>query len=410
MPDSSTASSIWQSNTAASHWRSLWQLDPAVTFLNHGSFGACPIAVLEEQQQLRSRLEREPVRFFAEELEGLLDAARQTLAAFVGAVPDDLVFVPNATAGVNTVLRSLCQSPQPQLKAGDELLTTNHEYNACRNALNFAAEVSGATVVIAQVPYPIQAPEQVVDSVLARVSGRTKLVLLDHVTSQTALILPIQAIAQALSQQGIPLLVDGAHAPGMMPLNLQELGATYYTGNCHKWLCAPKGAAFLSVQPEQRSQLRPLSISHGANSPRCDRSRFQLEFDWTGTDDPTAYLCVPQAIAWMGSLLPGGWPELMAANHAKVLAARTLLSQALQLPLPAPEDMIGSMATLPLPAGSVETLYQELCDRQIQVPIVPWQGETNRLLRISAQLYNTLDDYERLANALDALSVSAALP
>ncbi|MBO0351607.1 aminotransferase class V-fold PLP-dependent enzyme, partial [Phormidium pseudopriestleyi FRX01] len=283
-----------------------WSLDPQITFLNHGSFGACPFPVLEVQEQVRQQLEREPVQFFVREFEPLLDQAREQLAQFVGVDGRDLVFVPNATTGVNSVLRSL------QFNPGDELLTTDHEYNASRNALEFVADRADARIVVAPVPFPIASKQEIVDAVMARVSEKTKLVLLDHISSQTGLIFPIEEIIQQLSQFGIETLIDGAHAPGMLPLNLSEIGATYYSGNCHKWLSAPKGAAFLYVRGSHQQKIRPLTISHGANSPRTDKSRFQLEFDWTGTGDPSAYLSVPAAIQFMGSLLPGGWPELMS--------------------------------------------------------------------------------------------------
>lgn len=378
-----------------SHWRSHWCLDPAITYLNHGSFGACPAAVLDEQQRLRYRLEREPVRFFEREFEDLLDAARRELAAFVGADVEHLAFVPNATHGVNTILRSL------SFERGDELLVTNHEYNACRNAINAVAERSGASIAVATIPVPVVSPEAIVEAVLAQVTPRTKLMLIDHITSQTALVMPIQALVRALADRGIDCLVDGAHAPGMVPLQLEQLGATYYTGNCHKWLCAPKGAGFLYVHSERQSLIRPLAISHGANSPRSDRSRFHLEFDWMGTPDPTPYLCVPRAIRWLGSLMPGGWADIMAHNHRLVLAASQLLVNRLSTELLAPESMIGAMATLPLPDGDAQALHEDLRDRtNIEVPIIPWDQPPQRLVRISAQIYNTLADYERLANAL----------
>jgi isopenicillin-N epimerase len=381
---------------AAPDWSQLWSLDPSITFLNHGSFGACPIAVLDQQQTLRQRLEQDPVRFFVREYEQLLDQSRQALAAFVGAAAADLAFVPNATVGVNTVLRSL------DLQPGDELLTTNHEYNASRNALNFVAQQHQAQVVIAEIPFPIASSDQVIAAVLAKVTPQTRLLLIDHVTSQTGLVMPIRSLIHKLAERGIDTLVDGAHAPGMLPLNLTDLGAAYYTGNCHKWLCAPKGAAFLYVQPDRQPTLHPLAISHGANAVRTDRSRFWLEFDWTGTVDPTPYLCVPTAIQYLGSLLPGGWSELMARNHQMAIAARTLLCDALEIVPPCPPEMLGSMAVVPLPNGSWQSLYQELCDRNIQVQVMPWT-EPNRLIRVSAQLYNPLADYEYLAQTLKAI-------
>jgi isopenicillin-N epimerase len=372
-----------------------WSLDPKVTFLNHGSFGACPLPVLAFQQKLRDRVERQPLQFFGRDLEELLDRARIDLAEFVGSKADDLVFVPNATTGINTVLRSLRFEP------GDELLTTNQEYNACRNALDFVAERSGATVVVAEVPYPIAHSDQVIEPILRAVTPKTRLALLDHVISQTGLVFPIAQLIQALKNRGIETLIDGAHAPGMVDINLAKLGATYYTGNCHKWLCAPKGAAFLYVQRDKQLEIRPLTISHGANSTRNDRSRFHLEFDWTGTDDPTAYLSVPEAIRFMGSLLPGGWAELRAQNRAKALAARQILSQILQVSVPSPDEMIGALATLPLPDGSYTALQDDLLNQfGIEVPIVPYPASPKRLVRISAQIYNTLDQYEYLGRSL----------
>ncbi len=381
---------------------SLWQLDPNVVFLNHGSFGACPKAVLDKQTQWRSQLESQPLRFFMREFEELLDASRNSLAAFVGANPEELVFVPNATTGVNAVLRSLTFSPD------EELLTTNHEYNACRNALEFVAQRSGARVVVAPIPLPIESRTQVIEAVMAQVSPQTRLVLLDHVTSQTGLIFPIAEIVSKLREYGVDTLIDGAHAPGMLPLNLAEIGATYYTGNCHKWLCAPKGAAFLYVRRDKQSEIRPLTISHGANSPRTERSRFQLEFDWMGTTDPSAYFCVPEAIEFMGSLLPGGWQELMVRNHRSVLAARQLLCDALGVQVLCPEEMIGAMAVIPMPEvlenRSVLSLHDELLDKfGIEVQIVPWSEKPRLLLRISAQIYNTQAQYEYLGQAIAQL-------
>ncbi len=288
-----------------------WGLDPEVRFLNHGSFGACPTAVLQRQSELRARMEAGPVRFLHREIEPLLDEARAALAAFLGADADDLAFVTNATTGVNTVLRSLRFAP------GDELLTTNHEYNASRNALEYAASQWGAKVVVAKLPWPVPSADAVVDAVMAQVTPRTRLLLVDHVSSQTALVMPVARLISLLRERGVETLVDGAHAPGMLPLSLRSLGAGYYTGNCHKWLCAPKGAAFLHVRRDLQPALKPLVVSHGHNATRTDRSRFRLEFDWTGTHDPTAALCVPESLRVVGGLMPGGWPEVIRPHdHA----------------------------------------------------------------------------------------------
>lgn len=384
---------------------SLWLLDPAVTFLNHGSFGACLRVVLECQRRWQERLERQPVRFLVRELEGFLDDSRATLARFVGAHPDHLVLVSNATMGVNTVLRSLTA------QAGDEWLVTDHAYNACRNALDAAAARAGARVVVADVPFPIAGEDDCLESVLAAVTPRTTLALMDHVSSQTGLVWPIARLVRELAARGVDTLVDGAHAPGMVPLELERLGAAYYTGNCHKWMGAPKGAAFLHVRPDRQDRIRPLVISHGANSRRQDRSRFQLEFGWTGTWDPSAFLTVQEALGAMAALHPEGWPGLMRRNHELAVAARRRLVEALGIAPPCPESMLGALASVPLPDGDparpprpplfLDPLQDELWERHgIEVPVIPWPAWPRRLLRISAQAYNTLPQYERLARLL----------
>jgi len=382
-----------------------WTLDPRIDFLNHGSFGACPRPVLEAQAELRVRMERQPLQFLARDLEGLLDDARGVLAEFIGAAPEDLAFVPNATTGVNTVIRSL------DLQPGDELLTTDHAYNACRNALRWH-ERHGAKVVVAAVPWPIAGPRQVSDAVLGAVTPRTRLVLLDHVSSPTGLIFPVEEMVGRLSERGIDTIIDGAHAPGMLPLNMRGIGAAYFTGNCHKWLCAPKGAAFLHVRRDRQERIRPLVISHGANAPRTDRSRFRLEFDWMGTDDPTPFLCIPHALRFLGSLLPGGWSQLMERNHALAVRGRALLCNALRVPAPAPEEMLGSLASVLLPdaigdppptRGVVlwHPLQRALLEKhRIEVPVIPFPAWPRQLVRIAAQAYNSEDQFARLGAAL----------
>ncbi len=381
----------------------LWPLDRGVAFLNHGSYGACPTEVLRHQAALRAEMEAEPVRFLGRELDDRLDSAREALAAFVGADPDDLAFVSNATSGVNAVLRSLAFSQ------GDEVLTTDHCYAACRNTLDYVAGRSGVKVNVAGVPFPGASPDAVVDAVLAKVTPRTRLALLDHITSPTGIILPIERLVAELARRGVETLVDGAHAPGMIPLDLRALGAAYYSGNCHKWLCAPKGSAFLWVRRDRQADIHPLTISHGATAVRPGRSRFRLEFDWTGTQDPTAWLTVPKAIEYLGGLVPGGWPALMARNHALALDARRLLCAAADTPPPCPDQMLGSLASVRLPdSPTMETGWRvrdpiqgRLFDAWgIEVPIMRWPAAPRRLLRISAQLYNTPDQYARLADAL----------
>ena len=374
----------------ASHW----PLDRSVMYLNHGSFGACPIDVMAQQSALRQELEREPVDFLVGTLPARLATARESLASFVGADPADLAFVPNATAGVNAVLRSLHFAP------GDEVLLTTHTYAACRNTARFIAERCGVRLVTADMPFPCTAEVAVIDAIMSAVSPRTRLALLDHVTSPTALVLPIEKIVAALAARGIDTLVDGAHAPGMVPMHLSALGAAYYTGNAHKWLCAPKGAAFLHVRRDRQASLHPNVISHGYNNG------FQAEFDWTGTCDPTPWLCIPKALQFMGNLLPQGWPQVMATNRALALEARALVLSALSLDLPCPGAMIGSIASIPLPTPSSGSPAEQLDARGLhdwfrQRGVETWvHAHPLPLIRISAQLYNDIGQFEHLTRLL----------
>ncbi len=387
-------------------FRRFWELKLGTVFLNHGSFGACPKAVLDLQAKLRRELEAEPVQFLWRRYEERLEPARRAVAKFLGADSRDLVFVTNATTGVNSVLRSL------KLKRGDELLTTSVDYNACRNVLNAVARQMGAKIVVAEIPFPLQSAEEIVPAILKAVTPRTRLALLDHVTSNTAMIMPLRQIIQALEARGVETLVDGAHAPGMLPLNLRDLRPTYYTANLHKWVCAPKGAAFLYVRKDRQANIQPAVISHGNNRTRPGFTPFQDRFDWCGTFDPTAWLCAPEAIRWMGELLPGGWRELRERNHRLIVKARKLLCGGFDVEPPCPEELLGSMATIPLPkrfqnrkaSGKIDREQLALYDRfGIEVPLSRFGKPTQRWLRVSAQIYNSPADYEFLADALETL-------
>jgi len=305
---------------------------------------------------------------------------------------------------VNTVLRGL------DLDAGDEILITNHEYNACRNAVAVVAASAGATVTVADVPYPLRSEDEVLEAILDRVTPRTRLLLVDHVTSQTALVLPLKQLVREAQLSGVEVLVDGAHAPGMVDLDLEELGAAYYAGNCHKWLCAPKGAGFLWVREDLRSSVRPLVISHGANAVSSKRSRFHLEHDWTGTCDPSPWLSVPAAISALENMVEGGWLAVRRHNHDLALRARNILCGAMGVDSCCPDTMIGSMATVVLPdsvggekrdAFGRDALQDELYSEwAIEVPVIPWPSPPGRLIRVSAQLYNGVAQYAYLAEAL----------
>jgi isopenicillin-N epimerase len=392
---------------APSPLRSRWRLKPDVVFLNHGSFGACPGAILDIQTRFREEMEAEPVQFLWRRYEERLEPSRTVLASFIGAQPRDVVFVGNATVGVNAVLRSV------PLKLGDELLTTNFAYNACRNALIETSRRAGARVVIAELPYPLRTADQAVEAILRAATPRTRLAMIDHVTSDTGVVLPIEVIVRELAGLGVDTLVDGAHAPGMVALDLEKNPRpAYYTGNLHKWVCAPKGAGFLWVREDRQEALQPPVISHGNNRPRTGYTPFQDRFDWQGTIDPSPWFCVGEAIRWMQALLPGGWTALRERNRELAVAARQLLCARFEVDPACPESMLGSLATVRLPerfqgkpaAGKIDSEQLELYDRfAIEVPFSRVGQPPVRYLRISAQIYNELADYQFLADAVEAL-------
>ena len=385
------------------HLASHWGLDPDVAFLNHGSFGAAPRVVLEAQRREQDALERDPIHYLAPErsLYEKLDAVRERLATFLRCPAQDLAFVRNATDGVNAVLRSFPLGP------GDRIAITSHGYNACNNAARFVAERAGAAVDVAEIPFPIGGPGEVLEAIEAVLTDRTRLLLVDHATSPTGLILPVAEIVRLARERGVRTLVDAAHGPGMIEMDLEGVGADYTTGNLHKWLCGPKVSGFLHVRPELQDSVRPCVISHAANTPAPGRSRFIAEFDWTGTYDPTPLLAVPAAIDFLGGVLPGGLDAVRAHNHDLVREGRALLCEALGVAPTAPDAMLGSLVTLPLQngpwTGRVDPLQLVLFDRhRVEVPIVHWPEKGRRWVRISAQVYNDRADYERLAEALVA--------
>lgn len=399
-------------------------LDPAITFLNHGSFGAAPRLVLDAQTAWGERLERHPIQFLARDLDGHLAATREVLGAFVGADPDDLGFVTNATAAVNAVIRSMRFAP------GDELLTTDHEYNAVLNVLRHVAERDGARVVVARLPFPPPSAEALAEPILAAATDRTRLAVISHITSPTGLVLPIERIVTGLAERGIDTLVDGAHAPGQVPLDLDRLGAAWYTGNLHKWVCAPKGAGFLHARRDRQPGLHPNTISHGLNAPLGPGrgSRYRAEFDWQGTLDPSAWLAIPDAIRFVGGLLPGGWPAVIERNHGLALAGRDRLAAALGHSAGSPpDDLLGAMAALPMPTSGplarpidtgasspldTDPLQLVLYERfGIEVPIGGWPvpaaespDPAIRTIRISMAIHNDLDDVDRLVAALATIA------
>jgi isopenicillin-N epimerase len=369
-----------------------WALDPAVAYLNHGGFGATPVPVLAEQQEWRQALERNPTDFLVRQLPDLLAGIRAELAEFLAAPQDALVFVDNATAGTQTVIA------QSRLRPGDELLTTDHCYPAVLAQLRLAAEASGAGLRIAAVPVTTAAvltSDVVTEAVLSQLTERTRLVVIDHVASCSGLVFPVAEITAGCRRAGVPVLVDGAHATGMLPVDLGALGADYWVGNLHKWLCAPKAAAVLYAAPRWRARLRPLIASHGVSDG------FQPAFDWTGTRDPSALLAVPAALAFFAKL---GWPEVRRHNEDLARRGAELVAAHLGTQPPALGDGLAAAMRLvplrtPLDEAGARDLERRLsAEHGVVVPATCHGGW--RWLRVSAQLYNTIDDYERLATAL----------
>lgn len=370
-----------------------WLLEPDIAFLNHGSYGATPRAVLAAQSEWRSRMERQPVRFMNDELPGALRAAAARLGRFVGAAGDNIAFVDNATTAVNTVLASF------DWRAGDEIAVCRHVYPGVRSAIAALERRYGVVMRSAEFPVPLAGAEQVVAAFAAALDARTRLAIVDHVSSPLAVVLPVAEIAALCANRGVPVLIDGAHAPGMLALDLDALGADWYTGNGHKWLYAPKGAAFLWTAPARAAATHPLVISSQWGQG------YAREFDWTGTRDTSAWLAVPAALDFFESLgveRARAYMHGLAAEAARLLASRTGTQ-----PL-APPGMFAAMVTLPLPASfgadasAVEALHRLLVDRyRVEVPLHVIDGRL--ALRISAQVYNEIRDYERLGDALRAM-------
>jgi isopenicillin-N epimerase len=367
---------------------SAWTIDPDVAYLNHGGFGAAPASVLADQQAWRAAMERNPVRFLVRQLPDLLASVRGRVAAFLGADPDGVVFVDNATAGAQTVLAHV------QLAAGDEVLTTDHCYGAILEQLRRAAAVTGARLQIAPVPLPATSRLAVADAVLSRLSRRTRLVVVDHVASCSGLVFPVEQIVRQCRIAGVPVLVDGAHAAGMLPVDVGQLGADFWVGNMHKWVCAPKASAVLYAAPSWRGGLRPLVASHGLSLG------YQPAFDWTGTFDPSSILAIPAALDFFER---AGWQAAREHNNDLAQRGAELVAERIGTSYEVPDGMAASMRLVPLPAQLTEAgaraLESRLLDQHgVVVPATSHGGW--RWLRVSAQLYNALDDYERLADAL----------
>lgn len=379
----------------------LFLLDPDLIFLNHGSFGACPKVVMAALQAWQLEMEKNPVEFLGRRSGQLLSNARSVLAAEIGADPEHMVFVPNATTGVNTIARSLL------LRGGDEILTTDHEYGACDNTWDFVCQRTGANIVRVEIPLPFQC-EEFSQRIWAGVKPRTRVIYLSHITSTTGLVFPLEELCQRARQAGILTLIDGAHAPGHIPLNLNALGADFYTGNCHKWLCAPKGAAFLHVRPEHHSLVQAPVVSWGYSGHLAGHASFdaytgsnllERRLQWQGTRDLAAFLSVPTAIAFQAQQ---DWKTHRVQCHT--LAAQTLqrVCQLTGLNPVCTDHDFGQMVVIPVPAMNPEQLKDILFRRyRIEVPVTTHQDQ--HFIRISIQAYNTPSDADALVAAVKTI-------
>ena len=373
-------------------------LDPSVIFLNHGSFGACPREVLARHQQWQLEMERNPVEFLGRRSAALLGEARATLGAYLGARGEDLVFVPNATTGVNIVARSIALQP------GDEVLATDHEYGACDATWQQVCAATGASYRRVTIPLPYD-PATFADRVMAEAGPRTRLIFASHITSTTALVFPVAALCASARAAGITTLIDGAHAPGQIALDLGEVGADFYTGNCHKWMCAPKGAAFLHVRPQWQAGVQATVVSwgyvageggHTGFDAYTGRSTLERRLQWQGTRDLAAFLSVPEAIAWQAR---HGWPAWNERCHALACESlhRVLACNGLK-PI-APDAAYGQMVPIPVRTADADALRHRLFEQHhIEVPVT--QHGSHTFVRLSVQAYTTPADLAALETAL----------
>ena len=379
---------------------SLWPLDPDATYLNHGTVGVTPRVVLEAQQRWRDRIERHPARFMLRELwsftgstaDGppLIRQAAAEVAAFVGARPDDLVFVDNTSTGVNAVMRSL------PLASGDEVVITDHAYGGIVTAVKHCAERAGATVRTVEMPYPAFSGGECVDRIAAALTPRTRLVIVDHIAAESALVFPVNEIVKACHERHVPVLVDGAHVPGQLPLDVSAIGADFYIANLHKWAMAPRSSAFMVVSPGQQAMIHPPVISWGLGTG------FLREFDWVGTRDPTPWLCAPDGIRFLQEL---GLDALRAYNHDLAWRAAQTLTSRWNTTLKIAESAVGSMVSVMTPErfGTTKPEAVALRDKLLHQHNIELHAHARAgrvWVRVSAQCYNDDGDIDRLAAAI----------
>jgi isopenicillin-N epimerase len=380
-----------------------WKLNKNIVYLNHGSFGATPTKVLEKQLQLQMENEAEAIEFYIDKLPNLINTSKAALANYVGTDSNNIVFIQNTTTGVNTILNSLTANE------GDEWLTTNHAYGACVHAFKHFATKHKCNVVTAIIDYPIISEDAILEAIEKSITPKTTIALMDYVTSASAIILPIKKIIDLLHSKGIKVIVDAAHAPGMVDFNIEVLQPDFFIANCHKWICSPKGSAFIYVAPQHQPSVNPLVISHYNDTNEGEATHWSNQFMWDGTHDYSAYICVKDALEYMPALIDGGWDAIKKHNHELVWAAANKIATALQVTLPVPKAMVGAICNIPMPDGVAaakkfhsnvalkDTLFHKY---KIEVPIFMFPTAPTQWLRISAQLYNSMEQYDYLLACL----------
>ncbi len=380
-----------------------WQLNEDITYLNHGSFGATPVKVLQKQQYYREEMERGAVDFFINKLPEIYQESKNSIANFVGTSAHNIVFVQNTTTGVNNVLANI------KANENDDWLTLNIAYGACVQAFKHYAAKNKCNINVAIINYPICSKDDILKSIEQAITPKTTIALIDYITSSTGFIMPVEEIIELLHKKNITVIIDGAHAPGMIPLHIDTLKADYFVGNCHKWICSPKGSAIMYVAPHLQQNFYPLVISHYNDMNEGSTKHWSNQFFWDGTHDYSSYLCIKDAIETMPSIIEGTWTDIQKQNRELVLKAGKYIANKLQAEVPVPDTMVGSILNIPLPDGNIpstkfhtNTVLQNILFKKynIEAPIFNFPAAPKQWLRISAQLYNSIEQYEYLCDCL----------
>jgi len=372
-------------------YKSLFLLDPKITYLNHGSFGACPKPIFDSLINWQKKLELNPVKHLAFDIYNHLENSRDSLSKYINCDKDDVVFFSNPSAALNTIIKSL------DLKTNDEILTTNHEYGALDRAWSFICKKTGAKYIKTNITLPFVSRTEFIESFSKGINRKTKVIFLSHITSSTGLIFPVEKICNIARDHNIFCIIDGAHVPGHIPLNIKKLNPDIYTGACHKWMCAPKGTSFLYAKKDIQNKIDPLVVSWGYESEMPSHSKFLDYHQWQGTHDPSCYLTIPDVIKF---LKKNNWIEVGEQCQKINLIARSKLNHFFNQKPISKDQFIGQMSTIQIPHIDDPIEFQKLLynDYQIQIPILKWGGET--FLRISIQAYNSMEDIEKLLYAL----------